>query len=40
MDIWMDFTLQADLRTVIIQLIGNIYFNKKIIMKIYKTTFL
>ena len=33
----MDFTLQADLRTVIIQLIGNIYFNKKIIMKIYKT---
>ena len=36
----MYFTLQADLRAVIIQLIGNIYFNKKIIMKIYKTTFL
>ena len=30
----MDFTLQADLRTVIIQLIGNIYFNKKIIKNI------
>ena len=35
----MYFTLQADLRAVIIQLIGNIYFNKKIIMKINKTTF-
>ena len=35
----MDFTLQADLRTVIIQLIGNIYFNKKLLWKYIKPPF-